>query len=227
MIGEPLLKDDRSVDAVCRRIGVTAFRCFGAGDFAALVLAAFLLALAPTTFAAAPDVQPLPGTAGSGGPSSSSDVSTYRLGVGDMISIRVFGEDDLSREKVRLTDAGTIFYPVLGEIKVQGMTVGDLQRIIADRLRGNYLVHPRVSVNVDEYRPFYINGMVQKTGAYAYQPGLTVRKAAALAGGFLERASTSKITIIREGDPEQRSQKADLNTDIGPGDVISVGESFF
>ena len=223
MIGELLFrKCEQTVVAAGNRLRM--FRRLQYGKFVALMLLTCILAHGPSSFASDPDPAI---SAGGKDQGSDSELSSYLLGAGDVISIRVFGEDDLTKEKVKLTDAGTIFYPVLGEIKVLGMTVGNLQRIVADGLRGRFLVNPRVSVNVDEYRPFYINGMVQKTGAYAYQPGLTVRKAAALAGGFLERASTSKITIIREGDPEQRSQKADLNTDIGPGDVISVGESFF
>jgi len=82
-------------------------------------------------------------------------------------------------------------------------------------------------VQIDEYRPFYVNGMVEKPGGYPYQPGLTVRKAASLAGGFRERASLSKIYIIREEDPAQRPQKVELNTPVGPGDILTVEESFF
>lgn len=225
MIGELSFQDgEQAIVSGWNRIGVTFFRFFGFWKIAALVLVTFLLTHAAATFSAESDVAR---SVGGGEQSPSSDFSTYRLGVGDVISIRVFGEDDLSKEKVRLTDAGTVSYPVLGEIKVLGMTVGDLQRIVTDRLRGRFLVNPRVSVNVDEYRPFYINGMVEKPGAYPYQPGLTVRKAALLAGGFKERASTSRIYIIREGDRAQRSQKAELNTDVSPGDIVTVEESFF
>lgn len=156
-----------------------------------------------------------------------SALSSYRLGAGDVVTIRVFGEDDLSKEKIKLTDAGTVPYPVLGEIKVLGLTVGDLERLITNGLRGRYLLNPRVSVQIEEYRPFYINGMVDKPGSYPFQPGLTVRKAASVAGGFKERASLSKIYIIRESDTAQRPQKADLNSAVLPGDTITVEESFF
>ncbi|NWG88034.1 MAG: polysaccharide export protein [Hydrogenophilaceae bacterium] len=153
--------------------------------------------------------------------------SSYKQGAGDLITIVVFGEADLSKEKIRLTDAGTVPYPVLGEIQILGLTVGDLERKITDGLRGRYLVNPRVSVQIEEYRPFYINGMVYKPGGYPFQPGLTVRKAASIAGGFRERASLQKLFIIREGDPAQRPQKVDLNTQVNPGDIITVEESFF
>lgn len=156
-----------------------------------------------------------------------SGLSVYKLSAGDVISIRVLGEDDLNREKIRLTDAGSISYPALGEIRVMNMTIGDLEKIITDGLRGRFLVNPKVSVQIDEYRPFYINGMVDKPGGYPFQPGLTVRKAASLAGGFKERASVNKVFIIRESDPAQRSQNANLNSPVYPGDIVTVEESFF
>jgi polysaccharide export outer membrane protein len=158
---------------------------------------------------------------------ASNLLSTYKLAAGDVITIRVFGEDDLSREKVRLTDAGTIPYPVLGEVKALGLTIGEIEGSITTGLTGRYLVNPRVSVTIEEYRPFYINGMVEKPGGYPFQPGLTVLKASSLAGGFKERASFSKITIIRESNPKAGPQKADINTPVNPGDTVFIEESFF
>ena len=162
-------------------------------------------------------------------PATTADnlLSAYQLAAGDVITIRVFGEDDLSREKVRLTDAGTIPYPVLGEVKARGRTIGEIEKFITAGLDGRYLINPRVSVTIEEYRPFYINGMVEKPGAYPFQPGLTVLKASSLAGGFKERASFSKISIIRENNPKAGPQKADINTSISPGDTIFIEESFF
>ena len=154
-------------------------------------------------------------------------LSNYRLSSGDILTVRVLGEEDLSKEKVRLTDAGTVSLPAIGEVRAFGLTMGELERAVEDALRGRYLVNPKVSVSIDEYRPFYINGMVEKPGGYPYQPGLTIRKAASLAGGFRERASLTKIYIIRERDVTQRSQRVDLNTLVFPGDIVTVDESFF
>jgi len=156
-----------------------------------------------------------------------SEVSKYKLGPGDVISIAVLGEDDLTKPRIRLTDAGTISYPVLGEIRIRGMTVGDLEKFITEGLRGRYLVNPRVLVIIDEYRPFFINGQVGKEGSYPYVPGLTVRKAATIAGGFKERASLSKIFVVRDGDTTNTAVKVDINAPVYPGDVITVEESFF
>lgn len=178
-------------------------------------------------FAQSADVPALQGNEDRNFQFTPSGLSVYKLSAGDVISIRVLGEDDLNREKIRLTDAGSISYPALGEIRVMNMTIGDLEKIITDGLRGRFLVNPKVSVQIDEYRPFYINGMVDKPGGYPFQPGLTVRKAASLAGGFKERASVNKVFIIRESDPAQRSQNANLNSPVYPGDIVTVEESFF
>jgi polysaccharide export outer membrane protein len=156
-----------------------------------------------------------------------SELSSYKLGSGDMISIRVLGEDELKRERVRLSDAGTISFPVLGEIRVKGMTVGSLEEYITKGLKGRYLVNPQVNVTIDEYRNFFINGMVEKPGGYPYAPGLTVRKAISLAGGFKERASREKINIIRDDDPSQAPKRVDMNAAVRPGDILTIEESFF
>ncbi len=152
--------------------------------------------------------------------------SGYRLGAGDVLTIRVYGEDDLTREKLRLPDSGVVSFP-FGDLIALGMTVGDFERTIADGLRGRFLLNPRVSVSIEEYRPFFIYGQVEKPGGYPFQPGLNVRKAVSLAAGFKERASLSKIFVVREGSAGNRAEKIDLNTPVWPGDTVTVEESFF
>jgi polysaccharide export outer membrane protein len=161
------------------------------------------------------------------GAALAQELSSYKLGSGDMISIRVLGEDDLRRERVRLSDAGTVSFPVLGEIRVRGMTVGALEEHITKGLKGRYLINPQVTVSIDEYRNFFVNGMVEKPGGYPFSPGLTVRKAISIAGGFKERASRDKINIIRDDDPKQTPKRVDLNASVLPGDIVTIEESFF
>lgn len=153
-------------------------------------------------------------------------LSKYRLASGDVISINVLGEDDL-KLKVRLTDAGTIQYPVLGEIRVRGMTMGDLVKYVTDGLKGRYLVDPKVTASIDEYRPFFINGEVRSPGNYPFVPGLTVFKAVSIAGGFKDRASKSKMFVIRDGLLSQNREKVELDTKVFPGDILTIEESFF
>ena len=153
-------------------------------------------------------------------------MSNYQLGSGDSIQINVFGEDDLSLSTM-LGDTGIINYPFLGEIKVTGLTVNQVIELITKGLKGDYLINPSVRVSITEYRQFFINGEVENPGGYAYQPGLNVNKAIALAGGMTERASNNGITIIRASDTKQAEIKAMLKDLIYPGDIIKVEESFF
>jgi polysaccharide export outer membrane protein len=158
--------------------------------------------------------------------SQDAGMSNYRLGSGDTISINVFDEKEMSVDKARLSDAGTISVPMLGEIKVAGQTVSELESSIVKGLR-EYLINPRVMVTIDQYRDFFVNGQINKPGNFPYQPGLTVRKAVAIAGGFKDRASKTHVAIIHEDDASHTPVKADLGTLVLPGDIITVEESFF
>jgi polysaccharide export outer membrane protein len=155
-----------------------------------------------------------------------SGLSEYTLGSGDEIRIQVYGEDDMTLE-AQLTDAGTISYPFLGELRLLGLTVGELQTKITQGLLGDYLIDPKVSVSILEYRQFYINGEVEKSGGFPFQPGLTVRKAVSLAEGFTERAAKGNIFIISDSDASQTPRRVDLNSPVKPGDIITVEQSFF
>lgn len=153
-------------------------------------------------------------------------ISEYPLGVGDLIKIQVYGEEELSME-VRLNDAGTISYPFLGEIRARGLTIGALSDLITRQLADGYLVNPNVNVTIGEYREFFIYGEVKAPGSYPFQPGLNLQKAVALAGGFGERASSSKFYVAREGEAAGRGTKAQLSSPIFPGDIVTIEESFF
>lgn len=150
----------------------------------------------------------------------------YTLGYGDIVSIKVYGEDDLNVE-AELNNAGFISFPFLGEIKVYGLTVVQIQEEIAKGLRDGYLVDPKVSVSLTAYRQFYVNGEVKLPGGFQFSPKLTVRKAISLAGGFTARAAKNKIYIVSDGASTSEPQRVDLNTAIKPGDVITVKQRFF
>ncbi|WP_423186154.1 polysaccharide biosynthesis/export family protein [Alishewanella sp. d11] len=150
---------------------------------------------------------------------------SYLLGAGDKIAIRVFGHTDLDLE-TQLTDSGTINYPFLGSIKVTGLTLKQLETLIYNGLKGDYLVEPNINVGIAEYRPFYIHGEVRKPGAFPYQPGLTVNQAIALAGGLTERASRDRITLSREANKEV-AETATLASRVNAGDTIIISQRFF
>ncbi len=147
----------------------------------------------------------------------------YLLSAGDKILIDVYGEEDL-RKIALISDNGQISFPFLGNIQVKGKTIKELAEYITSQLKGPFLVDPKVTVSILEYRPFFINGEVAKPGGYPYQPGLTLRKAIALAGGATEQAFLEEAAIIREKNPEKGPQKATLDTVIFPGDIITIAQ---
>lgn len=149
----------------------------------------------------------------------------YRLGTGDVIEIQVFGEPDLSMQ-VRVDESGRMVYPFLGNITLAGATINEIRDLITSGLQGDYLINPEVSVSMVKYRNFFVNGEVKSPGSYPYAPGLNVFQAISLAGGFSERASKSKIFLIPEENQSIR-QRVELDSPIGPGDTLTVEQSFF
>jgi len=113
----------------------------------------------------------------------------YTLSSGDAVRIYVYGEPDLTFEHLLIGQNGRISYPFLGELKVSDKTAAQLQQDLIDGLQPDYLIDPRISVSIVKYRPFFVNGEVKNPGGVAFQPGLTLRKAISLAGGFTERAN--------------------------------------
>jgi polysaccharide export outer membrane protein len=98
---------------------------------------------------------------------------------------------------------------------------------VVDSLRPDYLVHPRVSVQVLNYRPFYIIGEVNNPDSYHYVDGMTYLNAVAIAGGFTYRAKRDDVYVIR-ADSETRDEiKVDIDDEVQPGDIIRIAERFF
>lgn len=157
---------------------------------------------------------------------SADEIDDYRISADDQISVIVFNETDLSVDKVRVSGNGTISMPLLGQVTIEGHTVTEVEQKITELLLAGYLKKPNITVSITEYRPFYINGEVDKPGSYPYKKGLTVEKAVALAGGFTERASRTTISLESEND-KQLMKAVALSDKIKPGDVITVSESFF
>lgn len=155
-----------------------------------------------------------------------ASVAAYTLGTGDAIIIRVYGEQDLSMDVI-LAETGSFNYPFLGEIKAQGLTVAALEQLLTTGLKGPYLRNPEVTVSIKEFRPFYLNGEVERPGGYPYRPGLTLEQAISLAGGMTERASKRNIDVLRSAAGGKQELTLKFNEPISPGDVITVRRSFF
>jgi polysaccharide biosynthesis/export protein VpsN len=155
--------------------------------------------------------------------------SSYTLNTGDHVQVTVFEEPDLSISAV-LDDTGAISYPLLGELKVRGLTARQLETEITEGLRGRFLINPRVNVSIREYRPFFVRGEVASPGGFPFKPGLTVEKAVSMAGGFTTRASKSKFYIVSDdsaASEEETRRSATLSSRIRPGDILHIEQSFF
>ena len=150
----------------------------------------------------------------------------YRLGSGDRIVVTVFGHEDLSGE-FELDGEGRIALPLVGEVQLGERRLREAEALIASRLTPDYLVNPRVSIQVANYRPFYILGEVKQPGSYAYVNGLSVVQAVAIAGGYTYRARQSRVSIQRARDPERQQQPAGPDTVVLPGDIVNVPERYF
>lgn len=167
------------------------------------------------------------GAARAASPASTPDsISAYTLGSGDKVRVTVFGHEDLSGE-FEVDGSGNISLPLIRNVKAEGLTVRQLEQSITERLSPDYLINPSVSVEVLNYRPFYIYGEVTKPGSYPFVNGMTVVNAVAMAGGFTYRARTGSVRIVRAGDPQRKPVDADKDTPVLPGDIIEVPERYF
>ncbi|HEX6141492.1 MAG TPA: polysaccharide biosynthesis/export family protein [Geminicoccaceae bacterium] len=160
-------------------------------------------------------------------PSTQDTVAGYRLGPGDQVRLTVFRHEDLSGE-FEMDGEGEFSMPLVGDIEGRGLTARQLEDRIETRLKDEgYLIDPQVSIEVLNYRPFYIIGEVNNPGSYAYVNGMTVVNAVALAGGYTYRADQDDIMIKRGGSAGRPIANVGPSTDVLPGDIIEVPERWF
>jgi polysaccharide export outer membrane protein len=150
----------------------------------------------------------------------------YLLGAGDSLKINVFGDADLSGI-YKVADTGGIIMPLIGIVPAAGHTVPDFQRRLTERLNAKAVKSPDVTVQIAEYRPFFILGEVKNPGSYPYIPDMTVLTAVAIAGGFTFRASDDEVSITRKHDGVAKEARARRDARILPGDVVYVFERHF
>lgn len=160
---------------------------------------------------------------------------TGQLGPGDEFELRVYYEESLSGG-FRVASNGTISYPHIGRIDVEGMTCAELEEFIAEGLSDGVLRSPDVSCSITEYnsQQIYVFGEVANPGSYPYRTDLSIVSALALAGGASERANSNdtKLTRVVDGNEIQveipmqeivEGRQPDLQ--LLPGDVIYVPQS--
>ena len=111
-------------------------------------------------------------------------LAQYRLQSGDVVEVSVYGVADFKRRTAVSLD-GDISLPLLGDIQATGLTLPELRAKLKDILaKSNVVRSPDITADLVEPRPIYVNGHVGKPGAHPFQPGMTVRHAVAIAGGY-------------------------------------------
>lgn len=153
-------------------------------------------------------------------------LSGYRVGAGDRLTIRVAGEADISADYL-VDGSGDISMPYIQTVHIGGLATPQIEHLITTRLRNGFLRNPKVSVQVTTLRPFYILGEVTASGSFAYQAGITVQNAIAIAGGYSPRADQGAVLITRKNVTGTSTHKVPVTTQIYPGDVIYVRERWF
>jgi len=152
--------------------------------------------------------------------------AVYLLGAGDTLRITVFGEADLSGT-FKISDNGALVMPLVGQVSAQGLSVPELQKRLVSQLNVKAVKSPDVTIQVEEYRPFFILGEVKNPGSYAYVPEMTVLTAVAIAGGFTFRASEDEVSVTRKRNGAASEARANRASRILPGDVVYVFERHF
>ncbi len=150
----------------------------------------------------------------------------YRVDSGDRLRIVVYDQEKLSTTYT-IDPGGTLSMPLVGDVTARGKTTKELESILETRLSKGFLRNPDVSVEVDQYRPFFIMGEVKTAGQFPYVAGLTAQTAIAIAGGFSARAQQANVDVTRQIEGEIMTARVPLSEPLRPGDTVYVRERLF
>ncbi len=164
-------------------------------------------------------------------------VPASTLGSGDVFEVKVYNEKELSGI-YRVSSAGTILFPLVGKLEVDGLTSSDAAEEIQRRLGEKYLRNPQVSILIREYnsKKVSIFGQVTKPGTFKYEDGLSVIQAVSMAGGFTKLAAKNDTNVTRLVEGEEKkypipveaiAQGKAKNFFLRPGDIVYVPESIW
>jgi polysaccharide export outer membrane protein len=163
--------------------------------------------------------------------------SSFKLDVGDVIEIMVYGEPDL-KGIFQIYPGCKIQFPLIQNIKICGRTPGQIRTEIANKLHSDFFQQrPSVSVKIIEFnsKKIHVLGQVNKPGRFDFMPGLTLIQAIAMAGGFTNSASTNDTRLIRNIGSRKQIYRISLgnlgrenikDTQLKPGDIIFVPKSW-
>ena len=165
---------------------------------------------------------------------SSKNTTAYRVGPQDVLDITVFKVSELSKT-VQVSDAGTINYPLLGEVPVAGNTARDIEQTLTAKLAAKYLQKPQVTVFIKEYnsQKVTVEGAVKRPGVFPIRGRMTLLQSLATAEGMTE-ISDEVVVVFRQVDGERKAAKYDVGAirkgakpdiPLQAGDVVVVGTS--
>lgn len=161
--------------------------------------------------------------------------SSYRLGPGDEIAIRVLGQPDYSFTKIKVSPVGRVYHPLVGDIEVVGFTVPQLEKkLMADF--SEFIINPKVSVALEEAQSAKVGvlGEVRAPTILVIAKPMTILEAINSSGGFLETANRSEVVLMRQtidGRLEKRTVnvKKFIDGKVGPEEnvVLRAGDTVF
>lgn len=172
-------------------------------------------------------------------PYSAQAAAGYVLRPGDALDISVMGFDELNTKQpagLVIRPDGTISFPFLGEVAVEGLTVGELSQNLTERLK-KYYNNPIVTVNLIKFTAMrvYVLGEVNKPGLYELDRSRNLVDAIGMAGGWTKDAAKKKVLLIH-ADSSAAPTKINLleylrkghvsqNPALREGDVIYLSEN--
>jgi len=194
-------------------------------------------AVAPRAEAVVPQQAP-PSAVAPQAPSSTLD--NYILSPNDIVLVKVFEDPDLDSQH-RISQDGTINFPLIGIVQISGRTVTQAASTIRDRLLKGYLRNPQVRVNVIQYasRRITVLGQVQKPGSYVLpnEERIDLLQAIAMAGGFTRMADEGRVlvrrnvngvdTILKVNAHAETKNSSSQLFEVQPDDRITVRERIF
>jgi polysaccharide export outer membrane protein len=166
----------------------------------------------------------------------SSQNRPYLIGPFDKLVIDVFGIEELSKREVQTDASGRISFPLAGVVQAGGLTPGELEKLLAAKLRDAHVRDPQVTVNLKETvsQVVTVDGEVREPGLYPVVGRMTLIRAVATAKGLSDMASRSNVVVFRTVNGQKYAALYDLGAirhgaypdpEIFPNDVIVVGES--
>ena len=136
----------------------------------------------------------------------------YRIGESDLLNIKVFQAEELSGE-VRVDQRGAVTLPLLGSVRIAGLTKIQAERRLIELYGANLLQNPQVSIFIREFtnRRITVEGEVNRQGVFPLNGKITVLQAIALAGGFGEKAKLDSVALFRKQGSGNRVYYLDIN----------------